>query len=91
MEPGLYDHNIIDFDSDYLSEESAAFVRRAVEDQSLVADLDLSGLRRERRAHPAGSGYAGMGSMLYRGVSRLTSVHAGHAHAAAERTRPKRP
>jgi hypothetical protein len=42
----LYDRNIIDFDSDYLGEENAEFVRRAVEDASLVAELDLPTLRR---------------------------------------------
>lgn len=42
----LYDHHIIDPDSDYLSEANAEFVRRVVDDPSLVTDLDLTALRR---------------------------------------------
>jgi hypothetical protein len=42
----LYDHHIIDPESDYLGEENADSVRRAIHDPSLVADLDLHALRR---------------------------------------------
>lgn len=45
-EHALYDRHIIDPDSDYLDDDNVQFVDRAIEDSSLVADLDLPTLRR---------------------------------------------
>jgi hypothetical protein len=45
-ERALYDHHIIDPDSDYLAEDNVALVNESIDDPSLVADLDLAALRR---------------------------------------------
>ena len=41
----LYDHNIIDPDSDYMSESAANLINRSMEHPSLVAELDLPTIR----------------------------------------------
>ena len=42
----LYDHQIMDLDSDYLSKSNVAFVKKVIDDPSLIADLDLPTMRR---------------------------------------------
>ena len=42
----LYDHNIMDPDSDYLGKPNVEFVRRVTDDPSLITDSDLSSVRR---------------------------------------------
>ena len=45
-EKALYDHHVIDPDSDYLAEDNVALVNAAIKDPALVADLNLAALRR---------------------------------------------
>jgi hypothetical protein len=45
-EQALYEHHIIDTDSGYLGDDNVQLVARALDDPSLVADLDLPTLRR---------------------------------------------
>lgn len=45
-EQALYDHHIIDPDSDYLAEDNVAIVKRVIEEPGLVSDLDLPTLCR---------------------------------------------
>lgn len=42
----LYDHQIVDPDSDYLDQSNVDFVNRSIREPALIADLDLPSLRR---------------------------------------------
>ena len=84
-EQALYDHKIIDPDSDYLDESNVEFVNRVVAKPSLLTEVDLPTLRRvltflaRAERHTGGGWYAsafesGMALTATRRLGELAST-----------------
>lgn len=90
-EQALYDHSIVDPDSDYLGESNVRFVNRCIAVPELVADVELSTLRRiltflVRAERHTGGGWfeSAFGSGMAQAATRRLGVLAASASVRGE-------